>query len=137
MTKLKYKPVQTFTVQKNHFFGELYKAAINQYPGKAVIAFGGSTGTMTINRLLAEQFADAGIDVMIIEYHGKEGLPEDLLDQPVEVVGYAAEWLRKAGYKKIYGNLFGSACSCSFSGLDFLRGSCFAHAHGYAGRKEK
>lgn len=101
LTKLKYKPVQTFTVQKNHFFGELYKAAINQYPGKAVIAFGGSTGTITINRLLAEQFADAGIDVMIIEYHGKEGLPEDLLDQPVEVVGYAAEWLRKAGYKKI------------------------------------
>ncbi len=101
LKRLKYKPVQTFTVQKNKFFGEFYKAAMNKYPGKAIIAFGGSTGTMTINRMLAEEFADAGIDVMIIEYHGKEGLPEDLLNQPVEVVGYAADWLRKAGYKKI------------------------------------
>jgi len=101
LKKLKYKPIQTFTVHDNKFFGEFYKAELNRYPGKAIIAFGGSTGTMLINRMLAEQFANAGIDVMIIEYHGQEGLPDDLLNQPVEVVGYAAEWLKNAGYKKI------------------------------------
>ncbi len=101
MKRLKYKAVKTFSVQKDGFFGEFYKARENTYPGKAVIAFGGSTGTMLMNRMLAEQFADAGIDVMIIEYHGKEGLPEDLLNQPVEVIGYSAEWLKKAGYEKI------------------------------------
>ncbi len=101
MKKLKYEAEKTFTVQKDRFFGEFYKACENTYPGKAVIAFGGSAGTMLINRMLAEQFTDAGIDVMIIEYHGKEGLPEDLLDQPVESVAYAAEWLKKAGYEKI------------------------------------
>ena len=100
MKKLKYKPIQTFTVHDNKFFGEFYKAELNRYPGKAIIAFGGTTGTMLINRMLAEQFANAGIDVMIIEYHGQEGLPDDLLNQPVEVVGYAAEWLKNAGYKK-------------------------------------
>ncbi len=101
LKKLKYKPVRTFNVREDRFFGELYKAPVNRYPGKAIIAFGGSTGTMLLMRMLAEAFADAGIDVMIIEYHGQEGLPADLWNQPVEVVGYAAEWLKKAGYEKI------------------------------------
>ena len=101
MVRLKYKPTQTFNVREDKFFGEFYRAARKGYPGKAVIAFGGSMGTMLINRMLAEKFADAGIAVMIIEYHGKDGLPEDLQDQPVEVVKYAAEWLKGAGYEKI------------------------------------
>jgi len=101
MEKLRYSPVRTFTVKDDGFFGEFYKASDNRYPGKAVIAFGGSAGTGMINRLLAQSFADAGMDVMIIEYHGKEGLPVDLFEQPVESVGHAARWLRSQGYGRV------------------------------------
>lgn len=101
MKKLKYSAVRTFSVREDGFFGEFYRAPHNLYPGKAIIAFGGSMGTMLLNRMLAERFADAGIDVVILEYHGREGLPEDLLNQPVEAVGCAARWLRGAGYEKI------------------------------------
>ena len=80
------RPEKSFRVKTDGFYGDFYRASHNSYTGKALIAFGGSAGTKQINRLLAGSFCDAGMDVMVIEYHGQEGLPKDLQNQPVETV---------------------------------------------------
>ena len=95
------RPEKSFRVKTDGFYGDFYRASHNSYTGKALIAFGGSAGTKQINRLLAGSFCDAGMDVMVIEYHGQEGLPKDLQNQPVETVELAAKWLKGAGYRKI------------------------------------
>ena len=95
------RPEKSFRVKTDGFYGDFYRASHNSYTGKALIAFGGSAGTKQINRLLAGSFCDAGMDVMVIEYHGQDGLPKDLQNQPVETVELAAKWLKGAGYRKI------------------------------------
>lgn len=58
-------------------------------------------GLFLLCQMMAEKFVDAGMNVMILAYHGEEGLPEDLKDQPIDVVESAALWLRGQGFEKI------------------------------------
>ena len=99
--KIRYTPEKTFTVRDDGFFGEFYRAETDQFPGKAMIAFGGSQGLFLLCQWMAEKFVDAGMNTMIIAYHGEEGLPKILKDQPADVVEKAAFWLKQNGFEKI------------------------------------
>lgn len=99
--KIRYTPEKKFTVKDDGFFGEFYRAEKDQFPGKAIIAFGGSQGLFLLCQWMAEKFIDAGMSTMIIAYHGEEGLPKILKDQPADAVEKAALWLRNNGFEKI------------------------------------
>ena len=92
MIKRKYKPDKTFTMKNDGFFGELYISTDNIFNGKCIIAFGGSEGNFLLTQLCADKFKDAGISVMIIAYHGKNGLPKILKNQPVDVIENSAKY---------------------------------------------
>ena len=100
MTK-KVKPEQSFSMEQDGFFGEYYRAGHNTFPGKCMIAFGGSVGKFLLSQMMAREFAASGMDVLILAYHGEPGLPKLLKDQPVDVIEKAALWLKEQGYEKI------------------------------------
>jgi len=100
MTK-KAKPDQRFSMERDDFFGEYYRAKHNAFPGKCMIAFGGSVGKFLLSQMMAREFVAAGMDVLILAYHGEPGLPKLLKDQPVDVIEKAALWLKAQGYEKI------------------------------------
>ena len=100
MTK-KVKPKQSFSMEQDGFFGEYYRAGHNSFPGKCMIAFGGSVGKFLLSQMMAWEFAASGMDVLILAYHGEPGLPKLLKDQPVDVIEKAALWLKEQGYEKI------------------------------------
>ena len=95
------KPEQTFTMDHDGFFGEYCRAEENAFPGKCVIAFGGSVGKYLLSQMMAWEFAASGMDTLILAYHGEPGLPKRLKDQPVDVIERAALWLKARGYEKI------------------------------------
>ena len=95
------KPEQTFTMDRDGFFGEYCRAEENAFPGKCVIAFGGSVGKFLLSQMMAWEFAASGMDTLILAYHGEPGLPKLLKDQPVDVIERAALGLKARGYEKI------------------------------------
>ena len=70
MTK-KVQPEQRFSMERDGFFGEYYRARCNTFPGKCVIAFGGSVGKFLLSQMMAWEFAASGMDVLILAYHGE------------------------------------------------------------------
>lgn len=98
---IKYNPEKTFSVAADGFFGEFYRAPGSRFEGKSIIIFGGSMGAFAVTRMVANKFMDAGLSTMVLAYHGAKGLPKDLKDQPVDVVGKAAVWLKNHGYQKV------------------------------------
>lgn len=99
--KRKYKPDRKFTVEKDGFYGELYISTDKVFKEKCIIAFGGSEGSFLLTQLCADRFKEAGISVMAIAYHGKNGLPDILKNQPVDVIENSAKYLLNNGYKKV------------------------------------
>ena len=74
MAAKRIKPNQSFSMEQDGFFGEYYKAKDNAFLGKCMIAFGGSVGKFLLSRMMAWEFAAAGMDVLILAYHGEPGL---------------------------------------------------------------
>lgn len=101
MKSKKIQPNQSFSMEQDGFFGEYYRAEQNAFPGKCIIAFGGSVGKFLLSQMMAREFAASGMDVLILAYHGEPGLPKVLKDQPVDVIEKAALWLKEKGYEKI------------------------------------
>lgn len=99
--KKKVRPEQSFSMERDGFFGEYFRAGNNAFPGKCMIAFGGSVGKFLLSRMVAREFVASGMDVLILAYHGEPGLPKLLKDQPVDVIERAALWLKARGYEKI------------------------------------
>lgn len=82
------------------FFGELMVPEEDRFPHRCMIVFGGSAGSFLLTQLVGDCFMDAGLSAMLIAYHGEEGLPSLLKDQPVDVIEHAAEYLLSHGYEK-------------------------------------
>ena len=52
--RLTLTPAAEFTLEKDGFIGALYRPERDEYPGKAVIMFGGSDGIYNLTKLAAE-----------------------------------------------------------------------------------
>lgn len=95
------RPVSMFSMSVNGFFGEYYKAEGDEFRDSCMIAVGGSYEGFPFLRQIAQQFIEAGINVLIAAYHDEPGLPKNRKDQPVDIIEKAALWLKGQGYVKI------------------------------------
>ncbi len=94
-------PNEEFTMKENGFVGTLYRPEKDEYPGKAVIMFGGSDGIYPFTRLMAEKYVKRGMAMLALAYWNEPGLPDCFEKIPVEVVEKAALWLWEHGYEKV------------------------------------
>ena len=63
--RLTLTPAAEFTLEKDGFIGALYRPERDEYPGKAVIMFGGSDGIYNLTKLAAEQYVKR-VHILII-----------------------------------------------------------------------
>ncbi len=94
-------PEVEFTLERDGFIGALYKPARDEYPGKAVVMFGGSDGIYNLTKLAAEQYSKRGMTVLALAYWNEPGLPDGFEKVPVESVEKAALWLHGHGIEKV------------------------------------
>lgn len=96
--KLKYKPVRSFSVEEDGFFGEYYEPAEVRFPGKTMVVCSGSDGSFLLTQLGAEKFYEAGMPIIALAYWNALGTPEDVVLSPVEYLQKACLWLKDKGY---------------------------------------
>ena len=88
-------------MKDNGFCGAYYKSRKTYSNNKSLIILGGSSGSRISVMPVAAYFLKRGFDLILLDYHGRKGLPKHLKDQPVEVVARAAKWLKNKGFGKI------------------------------------
>lgn len=91
----------TYRVETDGFFGELFPPAEDKYPGKALICFSGSDGSIQLTRLLAGVFQAQGLTTLALAYVLEEGLPQQFAGVPIDFLEAAARRLHGMGYEKV------------------------------------
>lgn len=92
---------QTYRVQPDGFYGELFLPAEDRYPGKALICFSGSDGGIELARTLAGVFQARGLTTLALAYVLEEGLPQCFSKVPIDPLETAAKRLHAMGYEKV------------------------------------
>ena len=92
---------QTYRVETDGFFGELFRPAEDKYPGKALICFSGSDGGIALTRILAGVFQSRGLTTLALAYVKEEGLPQQFLRVPIDCLEAAAKRLHDMGFEKV------------------------------------
>lgn len=98
---MSYKILKT-TVAKEGFYGIYHEAKQSIDKKKVVIVLGGSEGNENIPMEVGKMFADRGISAMGVCYWNVEGLPDSIIEVPLEPFEKAVSWLQRNGYEKIY-----------------------------------
>jgi len=57
---------KTFRIKSDGFYGEMFRPAQDEYPGKVLICFGGSDGNFELSRMLAAVFQDHGLTALAL-----------------------------------------------------------------------
>ena len=99
--QLTLSPRAEFTLERDGFIGVLYRPERDEYPGKAVVMFGGSDGIYNLTKLIAEQYVKRGMSILALAYWNEPGLPDGFEKVPVEQVEKAALWLHAHGVEKV------------------------------------
>lgn len=92
---------ETFRMKNDGFHGELFRPAQDEYPGKALICFGGSDGKFELARMLAAVFQERGLTTLALAYVMEEGLPDCFYHVPIDPLEAAAKRLHDMGYEKV------------------------------------
>lgn len=92
---------ETFRMKNDGFYGELFRPAQDEYPGKALICFGGSDGKFELARMLAAVFQERGLTTLALAYVMEEGLPDCFYHVPIDPLEAAAKRLHDMGYEKV------------------------------------
>lgn len=92
---------EIFRVKTDGFHGELFRPAQDNYPGKALICFGGSDGNFELARKLAAIFQGRGLTALALAYVMEEGLPDKFFRVPIDTLEAAAKRLHEMGYEKV------------------------------------
>jgi len=90
-----------FRVKKDGFHGELFRPAQDEYPGKALICFGGSDGKFELTRMLAAVFQKRGLTTLALAYVMEEELSDCFYHVPIGPLEAAAKRLHDMGYEKV------------------------------------
>ena len=97
--------MEFFSVANNGFYGFLHRPhpelPDSPYAGKAVIVLGGSEGNENIPKNLGARFAREGIAALGICYWNVPGLPDELIEVPLEPLERAIELLQARGFSRI------------------------------------
>ena len=99
--QLTLSPRAEFTLERDGFIGVLYRPERDEYPGKAVVMFGGSDGIYNLTKLIAEQYVKRGMSILALAYWNEPGLPDGFEKVPVEQVEKAVLWLHAHGVEKV------------------------------------
>ncbi len=92
---------ETFRMKTDGFHGELFRPARDEYPGKALICFGGSDGKFELARMLAAVFQKRGLTTLALAYVMEEGLPDCFYHVPIDPLETAAKRLHEMGCEKV------------------------------------
>ena len=95
------KQNNTYRVDTDGFFGELFIPGEDKYPGKALICFSGSDGGIELAKSLAEVFSSNGLTTLALAYVLEEGLPKQFSCVPIDFLEKAATKLHSIGYEKV------------------------------------
>ena len=93
--------INTYRVETDVFFGELFLPEEDKYPEKALICFSGSDGGIELTRTLAGVFQAHGLTTLALAYVMEEGLPKQFSKVPIDSLEAAAKRLHDMGYKKV------------------------------------
>lgn len=88
------KENNTYRVDTDGFFGELFVPSDDKYPGKALICFSGSDGGIELAKALAEVFISSGLTTLALAYVLEEGLPKQFSCVPIDFLEKAAKKLK-------------------------------------------
>ena len=91
----KYEPARRFTIHQDGFHGSYYKPEKDNFPGKAMVIFGGSAGSFMLTEMAAEKFYEAGINVLAVAYRDVEGAPGALSGIPIELIENGVRWCKE------------------------------------------
>lgn len=91
----------TYRVETDGFFGELFIPKEDKYPGKVLICFTGSDGKIKLSKMLAGVFQSHGLTTLALAYVMEEGLPTKFSRIPVDFLEAAAKRLHDMGYEKV------------------------------------
>lgn len=91
----------TYRVETDGFYGELFTPAEDKFPGKALICFSGSDGGIELSKMLAGVFQAHGLTTLALAYVLEEGLPKQFSGVPVDYIEAAAKRLHDMGYEKV------------------------------------
>ncbi len=80
----------TFRMKTDGFHGELFRPQRDNYPGKALICFGGSDGKFELARKLAAVFRGRGLTTLALAYVLEDGLHTQVSGVPIDPVVAAA-----------------------------------------------
>gem|GEM_PF-368154 len=83
------------------FCGLWHKAANETDARKALIVLGGSEGNENIPMNVSRQFAERGISTLGLCYFNVPGLPDSLVQVPVDPIETAVHWLNAQGYDNV------------------------------------
>jgi len=92
---------ETFRMKTDGFHGELFRPQQDEYPGKALICFGGSDGNFELVRKLAAIFQGHGLTTLALAYVMEEDLPTRFYQVPIDLLEAAAKRLHEMGYEKV------------------------------------
>lgn len=90
-----------FTVARDGFFGRLYQAEKDRYPGRILVVFSGSDGRFALAQMLAEIFQKRGLTTLALAYVMEEGLPRQFYHVPIDTLEKAALRMHQMGYEKV------------------------------------
>ena len=134
----KYRPVRSFAVEDDGFFGEYYVPERISFPGKAMVVCSGSDGSFLLTQLTAERFCKAGMPVIALAYWNAPGTPGDLELIPVEYMLSACRWLQGRGLHAgvwgiSMGGLYALLCGSLFPEIECVIAASPVHALFQAG----
>ncbi len=92
---------ETFCMKTDGFHAELFHPQRDNYPGKALICFGGSDGRFELARKLAAIFQSRGLTALALAYVMEEGLPHCFYHVPIDPLEASAKRLHDMGYGKV------------------------------------
>lgn len=91
----------TYRVETDGFYGELFTPAEDKFPRKALICFSGSDGRIELAKMLAGVFQAHGLTTLALAYVLEEGLPKQFSRVPIDYIEAAAKRLHGMGYEKV------------------------------------
>lgn len=100
------RAMRSFTVDPDGFCGFFHEPAgesalSDRLAGKAIIVLGGSEGNDNIPVNLGARFAREGIAALGLRYWNAPGLPDELVEVPLESVERAAAFLHSERFDKV------------------------------------
>lgn len=91
----------SYRVDTDGFYGELFHPEEDKYPGKALICFSGSDGGIELSKLVAGVFQSHGLTTLALAYVLEEGLPDRFSRIPIDSLEAAVKRLHDMGYEKV------------------------------------